>query len=187
MGAFDSGLPSHETYAYRLLELVAVRGEFPTSQVSRLPGSTTYKEAVIRSLKKERLLKPYSRDCLHGYRLGSRAKRLLQENPARFSVYFTGETETNRLKCEPSRRLRLHRLAQTYVTMQNAGVSIFRDEKSSLQAPAAVTSIVLGLLFMMLHIHAFDLLLAAAGGGLAYFMYTHPQKPLRYSNMSQDL
>lgn len=133
MGAFDSGLPSHETYAYRLLGLVAVSGEFPTGQVSRLPGSTTYKEAVIRSLKKERLLKPYSRDRLRGYRLGSKAKRLLmQENTARFAFYLTGETDTNRLKCELSRRLRLHRLAQTYVTMQNAGVSIFRDEKPSL-------------------------------------------------------
>lgn len=54
---------------------------------------------------------------------------LLSENPARFSFYLTGNVDTNLLKSEITRRLRLHRIAEVYVTMQNAGVAIFQDEK----------------------------------------------------------
>ena len=54
---------------------------------------------------------------------------LLSENPARFSFYLTGNVDTNLLKSEISRRVHLHRIAEVYVTMQNAGVAIFRDEK----------------------------------------------------------
>ena len=122
--------------AYRLLSLTAISGEFPTDQLNRLPGSPYYLESVITALKKDGLLRTYYRDKLRGYRLGPRAKAtLLESRPDRFASYLTGNTDTNRLKCEIDRRLRLHRLAETYVTMDNAGVCVYRDEKPAIFAP----------------------------------------------------
>ena len=66
----------------------------------------------MTDLKKSGLLRTYYRDKLRGYRLGVRAKnRLLDNWPERFAPYLTGDTDTNRLKSEIGRRLRLHRLA----------------------------------------------------------------------------
>ena len=122
--------------AYRLLSLTAISGEFPTDQLNRLPGSPYYLESVVTALKKDGLLRTYYRDKLRGYRLGPRAKAtLLESRPDRFASYLTGDTDTNRLKCEIDRRLRLHRLAATYVTMDNAGVCVYRDEKPAIFAP----------------------------------------------------
>ena len=119
--------------AYRLLSLTAISGEFPTDQLNRLPGSPYYLESVVTALKKDGLLRTYYRDKLRGYRLGPRAKAtLLESRPDRFASYLTGDTDTNRLKCEIDRRLRLHRLAETYVTMDNAGVCVYRDEKPAI-------------------------------------------------------
>ena len=46
-----------------------------------------------------------------------------------FTFCLTGDAETNRLKSEANRRFRLHRLAETYITMGNAGVLLYPDEK----------------------------------------------------------
>ena len=53
----------------------------------------------------------------------------------RFSPPLTGSAETNHIKSELTRRLRLHRIAEATVTMQNAGVRIFRDEKPDVFSP----------------------------------------------------
>ncbi len=99
-------------------------------------GGTPYLESVVTALKKDGLLRTYYRDKLRGYRLGPRAKAtLLDSRPDRFASYLTGDTDTNRLKCEIDRRLRLHRLAETYMTMDNAGVCVYRDEKPAIFAP----------------------------------------------------
>ena len=90
----------------------------------------------MTSLKKSGLLRTYYRDRLRGYRLGARAKAALLDGwPERFSPYLTGDTDTNRLKSEVNRRLRLHRLAETYVTMDNAGIGLFQDEKPKVFSP----------------------------------------------------
>ncbi len=90
MGEDGYYFPRKDTQAYRLLELVAVCGEFPVEQVYRLAGSTSYKGTVTWLLKKERLLRVYYRDKLRGYRLGRRARTaLLSDNPERFSFYLT--------------------------------------------------------------------------------------------------
>lgn len=125
-----NGFPREGTISRHLLELTAVCGEFPLPLLLRIPGSTSYKESVITSLKKDGFLRTYYRDKLRGYRLGRKAKSfLLAENPERFSFFLTGNGETHKLKSEFSRRLRLHRVAEILVTMQNAGIQIFRDEK----------------------------------------------------------
>lgn len=122
------------------MALTAISGEFPTSQLNRLPASPYYLESVVTDLKKSGFLRTYYRDKLRGYRLGVRAKsRLLDNWPERFAPYLTGDTDTNRLKSEIGRRLRLHRLAETYVTMDNAGVGLFQDEKPKVFAPQGYT------------------------------------------------
>lgn len=128
--------PGKDTIAYRLLGLVAVLGEFPTDQLLRLSGGDSYKANVVKSLKAHRLLRTYYADGLRAYRLTSHAKTFLTaDNPDRFSVALTGAAETNHIKSELTRRLRLHRIAEATVTMQNAGVRVFRDEKPAVFTP----------------------------------------------------
>lgn len=125
-----------DTQAYALLALTGVCGEFPADLLSRLPGGERYKAVMVSALKGQGLLRTYYRDRLRGYRLGRRAKALLlTEQPERFSFFLTGSTDTNLLKSEVTRRLRLHRIAMAMVMMQNAGVRIFRDEKPDIFMP----------------------------------------------------
>ena len=91
---------------------------------------------IVTGLTHNRLLRIFSRNHLRGYRLGIRGKRLLQDQePERFLFYLSGCGDTNAIKSEPSRRLRLHRIARTYITMKNAGITIFRDKKPPLFSP----------------------------------------------------
>ena len=122
--------PPLETAAGLLLTLSALSGEFPTTLVSRLPGGNAYKMKVIKRLKKDGLLHTYYADRLRGFRLTAATKKLLLEGwPDQFSSYLTGRAETNMLKSELTRRLRLHRMAEVLVTMYNAEVSVFPWQK----------------------------------------------------------
>lgn len=130
-------LPALDTLPGLLLTLTALSGELPTSLVPRLPGSDSYKEAVIKRLKRERLLRTYYHDGLRGLRLTSTAKQLLlSDQPALFSGIFTGHTVTNTPKYTVPHRLRLHRMAEVLVTMYQAGISSFPWEKSTVFQPA---------------------------------------------------
>ena len=121
---------------YTLLELVAVSGELPADQLCRLPGGDSYKLNVVRALKSQKLLRTYYRDGVRGYRLTAPAKKALcRDNPERFSFSLSGSAETNLVKSEITRRLRLHRVAEATLTMKNAGVLIFRDEKPDVFSP----------------------------------------------------
>lgn len=135
MNVSDS-LPNNQTIGYMLLELIAVSGELPADQLKRLYGGDSYKLNVVKTLKAQKLLRTYYRDGLRGYRLTAKAKKkLVLDNPKRFAFALTGTVETNRIKSEITRRLRLHRIAETTVTMMNAGVRIYRDEKPDIFSP----------------------------------------------------
>lgn len=137
MSTLPQKAPGSLSQAYQLLALVALSGELPASQLSRLAGGTSYKENVVKSLKRQRLLLSYYKNGLRGYRLTAAAKKLLLEhNPERFSFYLSGACATNHIRSEPEQRLRLHRVSQTLITMRNANVSIFRDENPAYSAPA---------------------------------------------------
>lgn len=132
-------LPILGTRAYDLLALTALSGEYPASSVSRLVGSTAYAEKVVARLKADRFLRTVYRDRLRGYRLTAAAKhRLLATDPSRFAFYLTGSTDTNRVKSELVRRLRLHRVAQVYTSVYIAGIALFRDDKSCPFSAAAL-------------------------------------------------
>lgn len=131
-----NGLPDKQTVGYTLLELVAISGELPANQLCRLPGGDSYKLNVVRALKSQKLLRTYYRDGVRGYRLTASAKKALcRDVPERFSFSLSGSAETNLVKSEITRRLRLHRVAEATLTMKNAGVLIFRDEKPVVFSP----------------------------------------------------
>ena len=129
-------LPDRRTQAYRILSLIAVSGEFPTKQIKRLSGGGRYKEEKVKELKNKKLISTYYRNKLRGYRLTENGRTaLLEENRERFEAFLTGNTDTNQLKYEITRRLRLQSIAETFVTMQNAGVLIYRDDKPDVFCP----------------------------------------------------
>jgi hypothetical protein len=122
--------PGSLSQSYQLLELIAISGELPADQLSRLPGGDSYKANIIKGLKQKKLLLTYYKNGLRGYRLTAPAKALLLDRqPMRFSFYLTGSTGTNHIKSELTSRLRLHRVAEATVTMMGGGVSIYQDEK----------------------------------------------------------
>ena len=133
---YTDSLPDKQTVGYMLLELVAISGELPTDQLKRLYGGESYKLNVVKSLKSQKLLRTFYRDGLRGYRLTAKAKdSLMADNPKRFDFALTGTTETNRIKSEITRRLRLHRIAEATITMMNADVLFYRDEKPAVFSP----------------------------------------------------
>lgn len=129
-------LPNRQSQAYTILSIIAISGELPTKQISRLPGGSEYKNKLIKNLKRKNLIHTYYKDKLRGHKLTANGKTiLLEDNTERFEVFLTGNTETNQPKYEITRRLRLQSIAETVVTMQNAGVSIYRDEKPDVFCP----------------------------------------------------
>lgn len=129
-------MPGKQTMAYKILELIAILGELPSGQLSRLPGGEEYKKTLITSLKKQNLIRTYYRDSMRGYRLTGTAKKLLlNDNPERFSFCLAEYADTNHVQSELLRRMRLWRIAETTVTMKNANVSVFPDERPPVFSP----------------------------------------------------
>ena len=129
-------LPGLDTFPGLVLALTALSGELPAALVSRLPAFDTYKEYAVKQLKRDNLLRTFYRNGVRGLRLTTTAKRLLLECwPNQFLPYLSGSSETNQLKSEVVRRLRLHRMAEVLVTMLNADVSVLPWEKPALFAP----------------------------------------------------
>lgn len=121
------------TAAYRLLELTALSGEFPSDNLQRIGIGERYGEKLVTKLKEDGLLKTHYKDKLRGYRLTSRGKKLLlRQNPDRFSFYLTGSSDTNQPRSDYARRLRLHYTSRTYCLLANVGITLFRDEKPAL-------------------------------------------------------
>ena len=82
-------LPAQNTLPYLLLTLTALCGEYPIRQISHLPGGSAYLESVVTALRRDGLLRTFSKDGLRGLRLTSSAKRLLlADAPEWFSAYL---------------------------------------------------------------------------------------------------
>lgn len=110
--------------------MIGICGEFPAEQLNRLIPSVSYGEKLITELKAEKLIRTHYRDSLRGYRLTKAGKeRLLSDHPLRFQYYLTGNTETNLIRSEVSRRIRLYQKAETYLTLLHAGIPLYPDIK----------------------------------------------------------
>lgn len=128
--------PGRDTKGYELLGDIAVSGELPIHHARRLLGGGRYSEKVITKLRADRLISSYHRNGLSGYRLTKLAKTLLVAgNPHRFSYYLTGTSTTNHVRSEYKDRLRLHCLAEVYVTLRRGDVAFFPDEKPNIFYP----------------------------------------------------
>lgn len=137
----------------RLMTLIAVTGELPANQACRWIESPTYLRKVVTKLKNDSLIRTYYNNGLRGYRLTWKGKKLLkQNNPERFAALFEGRPSLNRPKYSVPDRIRLHRMAETTVTMLCADIAAYPWEKAplfdkghisdslSFQAPAYYTS-----------------------------------------------
>ena len=82
-------LPTEGTLPLLMLQIIAVSGEFPAAFSMRFPGGSSYIESVIGKLKKDGLLRAYSKNGLRGLRLTASAKRLLfQKYPLDLAPYL---------------------------------------------------------------------------------------------------
>lgn len=115
---------------YKLLELIALSGEFSPSLVARLGISPSYSEKLITRLKEQRYIRTHYKNRLRGYRLTSRGKKLLlASNSDRFLFYLSGSSETNQPRSSLPRRQRLQYASHVYVMLRNAEIRFFRDQK----------------------------------------------------------
>ena len=127
-------LPTDGTLPLLVLQIIAVSGEFPVAFSGHFPGGCSYIESVIGKLKKDGLLRSYTKNGLRGLRLTASAKQLLlQKYPFDLAPYLTGTSETSSLKSEPERRLRLHRMAEALLILHNAQIPSLPWEKPSMQ------------------------------------------------------
>lgn len=132
-------LPSHNSLNYELLSLTAICGEVPCAGSSRLTASESYRKKVVTSLTHDKLLRIFSSHHLRGYRLGVLHKTAVIAARGLSALHSTYPDAATRMPSSRKFRacIRLHRIAQTYVTMLNAGTMIYRDEKPPIFSPAA--------------------------------------------------
>ena len=114
-------LTNPDTQAYQILSLIALCGEFPASQISRIPGSKYYIQALLTELKRQQWIKAYSKDKISSYRLTSKARAYLLENSL------------------ITKRVRIHSIAQTCLTMLHADVFVYHDQKPDLFSPSHIS------------------------------------------------
>lgn len=122
--------------AYRILTLIALSGECSPDAISLLGIRPAYGAKLITGLKEENYIKTHYKDRLRGYRLTSKGKKLLVgTNPDRFVFYLSGNTDTNRVRSDYARRIRLHNTSMVYAMLIRAGINIFRDQKPLIFQP----------------------------------------------------
>ena len=78
-------IPEDNTMRYQLLSLIAMCGEFPVDQLSRLAGGKRYKENLAQTLKKNKWIHTHYADGYRAFRLSPHGKTvLLKKCPERF-------------------------------------------------------------------------------------------------------
>lgn len=109
----------------KILSLVAYSGETRADSLARLNGGRSYKRQLLSELESINYVKKYIFNDIKCYRLTNRSKKMLvSKNPRRFSLVFDSW-----VKSEAHRRIRLHTISETLVSMLNTGVEIFVDKK----------------------------------------------------------
>ena len=116
-----------------LLKMVAISGEMPANLPEKIVGSKSYSASLITALKKKGYLLLRYRDGVRGYVLGKKGKEhLLEYYHQDMESYLTGASETNHVKSELEKRLRLHRMSQIWTYFFIHGNLIFPTEKPSI-------------------------------------------------------
>lgn len=113
-----------------LLSLIAVSGELQADMAAYVVGSSSYAAALVTKLKKDGWIRVRNREGVKGYILRAKGKKWLMDRyPGIFTEYFSGSVETNHVKSEPARRLRLHRMSMAWAFCYRMGVAVFPMDK----------------------------------------------------------
>lgn len=113
-----------------LLKLIGISGEFPVEMAGTAVGSKTYAAYLATQLKKEGYISVRKKDGIRGYTLKAKGRReLLCRYPGDVSLYLEGLSETNHVKSEPQKRLRLHRMSMAWIFFYRMGLRMFLTEK----------------------------------------------------------
>jgi len=114
-----------------VLELIAVCIDFPCRLINRFRwcgGRNIYK--AVEKLVKEGYVKRYRKDGINSLRITKKGKFYLSKvNEKRFSA---NDEKRKYGKSERKKRMRIHRIAASFLMMQNAGVKIYVDEKPNI-------------------------------------------------------
>lgn len=122
--------PKPKAQGQLLMEIIAISGEYPASNIPRIIPALNYGKKLVSALIGDRLIKLVSSGGLRGYRLTPKGKKkLLTNNPERFSGFLDGTVETNKVRSGYERRLRLRSIAEVCAIMHNVGIEIFQDTK----------------------------------------------------------
>ena len=112
-----------------LLRLIAISGELPAGLVGEIVESESYAAALITRLKKENYISVRNAGGYKGYVLRGKGKRyLLERYEDDLSFFLSGSAQTNHVKSEPEKRLRLHRMSEVWVFFMKMGIEIFQSQ-----------------------------------------------------------
>ena len=96
-----------------LLLMIAVSGEMPADLAEHIIGSVSYTAAVITRLKQEGYISVRNKAGYKGYVLRAKGKRyVLSQYSEDAASFLQGSVETNHVKTEIEKRLRLHRMSK---------------------------------------------------------------------------
>ena len=113
-----------------LLITIAISGELPFEIVGEVVDSDSYGAAIITSLKQDGFISVRNRSGCKGYVLRARGKKyLLKEYETDTEFFLKGAIETNHVKSEIEKRIRLHRMSRAWVFFLKMGIPIFRSQK----------------------------------------------------------
>lgn len=113
-----------------LMKIVAVSGELPADIAGMVVGSESYAASVITRLKKEGHISMKNKHGCKGYVLRGKGKRyMLQSYGPDVEYFLQGSIETNHIKSEVEKRIRLHRMSKAWVFHWRMGIPIFRSDK----------------------------------------------------------
>ena len=117
-----------------LLRLIAISGELPAGLVGEIVESESYAAALITRLKKENYISVRNAGGYKGYVLRRKGKRyLLERYEDDLSFFLSGSAQTNHVKSEPEKRLRLYRMSEVWVFLWKMGIEIFQSRSQILE------------------------------------------------------
>ncbi len=116
-----------------MLSLIGMSGECSGEALSLLLPQESYKKRVIKKLMMDNLITKRQKDGVVGYRLMYNSKKyLLQTSEDSLSFYLAEGADFSMRKSTPTQRMRQHRISETIVMMEKAGIVLDRAIKPPL-------------------------------------------------------
>ena len=114
----------------RILECVGVSGEVKIGDLAIFDLSRMHTYRLITKLDNEGFIRTNTFDGYKTIRLTNIGKKyLMKKYPGKFDDFFSGCSETNKIRTEPNRRDRNLKLAQIKLMLYQANVNLFCDNK----------------------------------------------------------